>query len=89
MSLAHAAPFSGETHSNRPSRAAAPPGLKVLDALAGQFRPGQKYPEETVNAVLYRFHPDYCALRRSLVEEGFMDRDGGLYWRAGGTFEVD
>ncbi len=63
--------------------------LKVLDALAAQFQPGQKYPEATVNAVLYRFHPDFCALRRYLVEEGFMDRDGGLYWRAGGTFDVD
>jgi hypothetical protein len=63
--------------------------LKLLDRLAGQFEPGQKYAEATVNAVLGRFHPDYCALRRYLVEEGFMERDGGLYWRAGGTFDVD
>jgi hypothetical protein len=63
--------------------------LKILDGLAGQFQPGQKYTEATVNAVLGHFHPDYCALRRYLVEEGFMDRDGGLYWRSGGTFTVD
>jgi hypothetical protein len=63
--------------------------LKILDGLAGQFQPGQKYTEATVNAVLGTFHPDYCALRRYLLEEGFMDRDGGLYWRSGGTFNVD
>jgi hypothetical protein len=86
--LAHAPPFFRDAQQPAlPRRRAA--RLKVLDALAGRFRPGQKYPEETVNTVLRRFHPDYCALRRSLVEEGFMDRDGGLYWRAGGTFEVD
>ena len=38
--------------------------------------------------VLGRFHPDFAALRRYLVDEGFMERRGGFYWRAGGTFDV-
>jgi hypothetical protein len=63
--------------------------LKILDQLAGQFEPGQRYPERTVNTVLGHFHPDYCVLRRYLVEEGFMERDSQFYWRAGGTFDVD
>jgi hypothetical protein len=61
----------------------------VLDWLAQQFEPGRTYPESEVNSVLLRFHPDFAALRRYLVDEEFMDRRHGRYWRAGGTFEVD
>ncbi len=63
--------------------------LVVLDFLAGQFEPGRVYPEEQVNYVLGRFHPDYAALRRYLVEEELLDRREGFYWRTGGTFELD
>jgi hypothetical protein len=34
-------------------------------------------------------HPDFAALRRHLVDEAFMDRAGGVYWRAGGTVDVE
>jgi hypothetical protein len=63
--------------------------LVVLDFLAGQFEPGRVYPEEQVNYLLGRFHPDYAALRRYLVEEGLVERREGFYWRTGGTFEVE
>jgi hypothetical protein len=61
---------------------------RVLDWLSQEFEPGRVYPEASVNAVLSRFHPDYAALRRYLIDEGFMERRQGFYWRAGGTFEV-
>jgi hypothetical protein len=61
----------------------------VLDFLAGQFEPGRTYPEEQVNYLLGRFHPDYAALRRYLVEEELLERRDGFYWRAGGTFEIE
>ena len=61
----------------------------VLDFLAGQFEPGRVYPEEQVNYLLGRFHADYAALRRALVEEELLERREGFYWRTGGTFEVD
>jgi hypothetical protein len=38
--------------------------------------------------VLRRFHPDVAALRRYLVEEQFLDRRDGRYWRSGGTTDV-
>jgi hypothetical protein len=60
----------------------------VLDFLAQRFEPGQVYPERDVNAILGRFHPDYAALRRYLVDEEFMERREGFYWRTGGTFET-
>ena len=62
--------------------------LVVLDHLAQQFEPGQTYPEKDVNDVLTRFHPDYAALRRYLVENQFLTRQDGHYWRSGGTFDV-
>lgn len=60
--------------------------LPVLDRLAQEFDPGVKYSEREVNDALREFHPDVAALRRYLVEEGFMDRipNGAEYWRSGG-----
>ena len=60
----------------------------VLDHLAQEFEPGRTYPEPEVNEILERYHDDYAALRRYLVEEGFMAREAGVYWRAGGSVEV-
>jgi hypothetical protein len=59
--------------------------LLVLDHLAQSFEPGRTYPEAEVNEVLRRFHEDYAALRRYLVDEMFLTRDGGDYRRSGGT----
>ena len=62
--------------------------LVVLDRLAQEFEPGQRYEEAEVNLVLNRIHPDHAALRRYLVENGFLARESGVYWRAGGTVDV-
>jgi hypothetical protein len=62
--------------------------LVVLDHLAQSFEPGQSYSEAEVNDTLNRFHPDHAALRRYLVDEQFLTREEGRYWRSGGTFEV-
>lgn len=63
--------------------------LVVLDHLASRFEPGRVYPERDVNFMLGLVHPDYAALRRYLVDEGFLERREGFYWRAGGTFELE
>jgi hypothetical protein len=62
--------------------------LVVLDHLSQSFEPGRTYPEAEVNEILSDFHPDVAALRRYLVENGFMTREDGVYWRSGGTFDV-
>jgi hypothetical protein len=59
--------------------------LVVLDRLAQEFEPGRRYSESMVNLVLGRWHADTAALRRYLVDEGFLDRAAGQYWRTGGT----
>ena len=61
---------------------------RVLDWLAQDFEPGRVYPESAVNAALKRHHPDFASLRRYLVDEGFMERRQGTYWRSGGSFDV-
>lgn len=59
--------------------------LVVLHHLAQQFVPGERYAESEVNTRLRPFHADVAALRRYLVDEGFLDRRDGEYWRSGGT----
>lgn len=56
----------------------------VLERLALEFEPGLRYSEREVNLTLEAFHPDYTTLRRYLIDEGFMARDSGVYWRTGG-----
>ena len=62
--------------------------LVVLDHLSQRFEPGKVYPEKDVNTILGELHPDFAALRRYLVENQFLTREDGFYWRSGGTFSV-
>ena len=56
----------------------------LLAYLATAFEPGLKYSEHQVNATVAVWHPDVAALRRYLVDEGLLSREGGVYWRSGG-----
>jgi hypothetical protein len=60
--------------------------MVVLDYLAQSFEPGVRYPEAEVNEILGKFHDDYAALRRYLVDADFLGRSESLYWRTGGSF---
>jgi hypothetical protein len=57
---------------------------QLLAEVAQVFEPGVRYPEGQVNITLGALYPDYAALRRYLVDEDFLDRAGGEYWRVGG-----
>jgi hypothetical protein len=57
----------------------------ILDWLAQEFEPGKTYSEKMVNLILGKRHADTAALRRYLVDQGFLDRAEGQYWRSGGT----
>ena len=56
----------------------------LLGEVSQLFEPGIRYPEREVNDLLGALFGDYAALRRYLVDEGFLDRAGGVYWRIGG-----
>ena len=58
---------------------------QLLDKIAQAFEPGVRYSERRVSLFLGSIHPDYAALRRYLVDEEFLSRAGGEYWRSGGT----
>ena len=60
----------------------------VLERIAIEFEAGVRYDEKEVNVIVGRFFNDYAAIRRYLVDEGFLDRDHGEYWRTGGRVEV-
>lgn len=60
----------------------------VLERIALEFEPGVRYGEREVNVIVGRFFNDYASLRRYLVEEGYLSRDHGVYWRTGGRVDV-
>jgi hypothetical protein len=78
--------FSGERLLELPAQRRK--RLVVLERLALEFEPGRRYDEVEVNAILRRFHDDHATLRRALVDESFLDREAGRYWRAGGRVPV-
>lgn len=57
----------------------------LLDKIAQAFEPGVRYPERHVSLFLRAIYADYAALRRYLVDEEFLSRADGAYWRSGGT----
>lgn len=55
----------------------------LLEYVQRDFEPGKRYTEPQVNRVLKRYNDDVATIRRGLIEEGFMRREGGggHYWR--------
>ena len=62
--------------------------LIVLERIALEFEPDRRYDEKEVNVIVGRLYADFASIRRYLVDEGFLDRDHGVYWRAGGRVDV-
>jgi hypothetical protein len=60
----------------------------VLERIAIEFEPGARYEEREVNAIVGRFFNDYASIRRYLVDDGFLAREHGEYWRTGGRVDV-
>jgi hypothetical protein len=58
--------------------------LELLGEVVQVFEPGIRYPERDVNELLGALFDDYAALRRYLVDEAFLERAAGEYWRIGG-----
>jgi hypothetical protein len=60
---------------------------ELLAEVAQIFEPGVYYPERAVNDLLVALYPDCATLRRYLIDEEFLDRADGEYWRIGGPVE--
>ncbi|MDZ7706410.1 MAG: metalloregulator ArsR/SmtB family transcription factor [Trueperaceae bacterium] len=57
--------------------------LVLLRWAVERFEPDRRYSEQAVNETLAALHEDTARLRRGLVDEGLMAREGGggAYWR--------
>lgn len=55
--------------------------LIVLKEIVKDFEVGKKYTEKEVNLIIANFHDDFCTLRREMIMERLMDREGIYYWR--------
>jgi hypothetical protein len=62
--------------------------LVLLNHVAQMFEVGVRYNESEVNRILRNLNEDYAALRRHLVDEEFMGRERGVYWRTGGSVDL-
>ena len=50
-----------------------------LEEIAKSFEPGREYDEKEVNEVILKFHDDFCTIRRDMISEHIMERDGNVY----------
>ncbi len=57
--------------------------LIVLEQFALRFEPDRRYSEQEATGLIMPLFDDYCTIRRLLVDEGLVRRDGALYWREG------
>ncbi len=55
--------------------------LIVLEQFAAKFEPEYRYSEQEVTGLILPLFEDYCTIRRLLVDEGFIHREGTTYWR--------
>ncbi len=49
------------------------------EQIAARFEPGKVYTERELNAIIASFHEDYCTIRRDMISEGLLRRDGNRY----------
>lgn len=52
-----------------------------LEEIAKNFELDKEYEEAEVNSVIENFYEDYCTLRRDMISECIMKRDGTKYTR--------
>ena len=52
-----------------------------LEEMVKAFELGRVYEEQEVNEILLRFHEDYCTIRRDMISEKLMEREGIAYKR--------
>ncbi|BCS55393.1 metalloregulator ArsR/SmtB family transcription factor [Geobacter sp. SVR] len=63
--------------------------LIVLEQFAARFETDRRYDEQQVTSLIGPLFDDYCTIRRLLVDEGLIRRDGAAYWREGAPLRSD
>lgn len=55
--------------------------LICLEKIAESLELNKDYEEREVNEIIQAFYEDYCTLRRDMISEGIMQREGTTYRR--------
>jgi len=55
--------------------------LIVLEQFAARFEAERRYSEQEATGLILPLFDDYCTVRRLLVDEGLIRREGTIYWR--------
>ena len=53
----------------------------VLEVIAEAFEFDRMYSEREVNLIIADFYDDFCTIRRDMVSERLLGRNGAEYWR--------
>ncbi|MBR2740289.1 MAG: metalloregulator ArsR/SmtB family transcription factor [Oscillospiraceae bacterium] len=51
------------------------------EVIAEKFDIGKEYSEKELDGIISQIHEDYCTIRRDMISEGMLTRDGGIYKR--------
>ena len=51
------------------------------EVIASQFDIGKEYSEKELDEIISEIHEDYCTIRRDMISEGMLTREGGIYRR--------
>lgn len=55
--------------------------LICYEQIAARLEPGRVYEEKELNEIISAVHEDYCTIRRDMIGEGILRRDGSRYVR--------
>ncbi len=51
------------------------------EVIASKFDIGKEYSEKELDEIISEIHEDYCTIRRDMISEGMLTREGGIYRR--------
>ncbi|SHO45487.1 metalloregulator ArsR/SmtB family transcription factor [Anaerocolumna xylanovorans] len=51
----------------------------ILEEIAKSFEKGKEYSEKDINIIIADFHDDFCTIRRDMISEGILERNGNIY----------
>lgn len=53
----------------------------ILEEMVKGLEPGRRYTEKELNLYIADYHDDFCTLRREMIMEKLLKREGNIYWK--------
>ena len=50
-----------------------------VEEISKAFTAGKEYDEKEVNEIIMQYHEDFCTIRRDMISEQIMEREGSTY----------